>query len=89
MAYDLESDEAEYWVFVEFGHMLRNGDWWPGYHFLTKSVVEMEPMLRDKVREAWAATVVELAGQARVGGPLCRVDSAARVAGPMTRLSPG
>lgn len=70
VAYDLESDQADYWVWVEFGHMTRAGNWWPGYHFLTSSVVEMEGVLRQKVMEAWAATVLELAGQAAVGGVL-------------------
>lgn len=68
VAYDLESDEADYWVWVEFGHMTRSGNWWPGYHFLTSSVVEMEGVLREKVAEAWHETVIELAGQAAIGG---------------------
>jgi len=72
--YDLESDEAEYWVFVEFGHLLRNGAWWPGYYFLTSTVLENEAMIRQKVRLAWSDTVVALAAQARVSavipGPL-------------------
>lgn len=66
VAYDLESDEAEYWVFVEFGHMMRNGQWWEGYHFLMDSVIEMEGVIRDKVREAWARTIVTLAGESAV-----------------------
>ena len=66
--YDLESDEAWYWVFVEFGHMLRDGNWWPGYFFLTSTVIESESLIRQRVREAWGDTVVALAAQARVGG---------------------
>lgn len=64
--YDLESDQADYWIFVEFGHMLRNGNWWPGYHFLSSSVIEMEPQIRQAVRDAWGDTVVILASAARV-----------------------
>lgn len=66
--YDLEAPGANYWVFVEFGHMLRNGAWWPGYHFLSGTVAENEDMIRQKVREAWFDTTVILAAQARVMG---------------------
>lgn len=73
VAYDLESDDAFYWVFVEFGHMTRSGNWWPGYHFLTESVMEMEADIRDAIRMAWNQTVVDLAMQGHVplaGHPL-------------------
>jgi hypothetical protein len=73
VAYDLESDDAFYWVFVEFGHMTRAGNWWPGYHFLTESIMEMEADIRDAVRMAWNQTVVDLAGMQHVplaGHPL-------------------
>ena len=42
VAYDLAAPDAPYWQFVEFGHMLRNGGWWPGYHFLSSTVAEKE-----------------------------------------------
>jgi hypothetical protein len=73
VAYDLESDQADYWVWVEFGHMLRNGDWWEGYHFLSESVIANEGLIRQKVREAWAATVVELGAQAAVVSTIQRI----------------
>jgi hypothetical protein len=72
--YDLESDEAWYWVFVEFGHLLRNGTWWPGYHFLTSTVIENEAMIRQRVRQAWGDTVVILAAQAAVSGAVDALD---------------
>lgn len=66
VAYDLESHEADYWVWVEFGHMMANGQFWEGYRFLTSSVMEMEPQIRQAVREAFADTVVALAGETAV-----------------------
>jgi hypothetical protein len=68
VAYDLMSDGADYWMWVEFGHMLRNGTWWPGYRFLATSVEEMLPAIRQAVRMAWSDTLFDLAGEARVGG---------------------
>ena len=62
--YDFRSDEADYWQFVEFGHMLRNGQWWPGYHFMGQTIVEMQPMLRGKVQQALSDAIVALAGEA-------------------------
>lgn len=71
-AYDLLSEEADYWQWVEFGHMLRNGNWWPGYRFLSSTVVEMQPQIRQAVRYAWSDTIQALAYEARVPGLLSR-----------------
>jgi hypothetical protein len=74
--YDLESPEAFYWVFVEFGHMMRNGQWWEGYHFLQNAVVANETRIRSAVRAAWADTVQVLGAESRVlrgGGRIRRV----------------
>lgn len=34
----IDSPQAAYWAYVEFGHMLRNGEWWEGYHFIENAV---------------------------------------------------
>lgn len=64
--YDLLSDQADYWTYVEFGHWMRNGQWWEGYHFLEDSVIENEAYIRSKVVEAYRDTVQDLAIEARV-----------------------
>lgn len=69
--YDLLSPQADYWVWVEFGHMLRNGAWWPGYHFLGQALQESEAHIRQKVRQAWSDTVIIMASRASLaGGPV-------------------
>lgn len=69
--YDLLSPQADYWIWVEFGHMLRNGAWWPGYHFLGGALLQSEPHIRQKVRQAWSDTVIIMASRASVaGGPV-------------------
>lgn len=66
VAYDLSAPNAEYWFWVEFGHMLRDGRWWPGYHFLGSSIVEMESQIRSAIRRACSKMLLVLAGEARV-----------------------
>lgn len=66
VAYDIHSTEAGYWFWVEFGHMLRNGNWWPGYHFLSSTVIESEAFIRNRVREAVRDTYMQLAAESRV-----------------------
>lgn len=70
VAYDLEADpyDTYYWVFVEFGHMTRAGNWWPGYHFLSSTLMENEVLIQAKVRIALAESVVVLTQQSRVSG---------------------
>ena len=79
--YDLLSEEAEYWRYVEFGHWVfsRNGPWfWPGYHFLETAISENAGYIRQRVREAWADTEIKLVmaakpigtrGRIGIGGP--------------------
>lgn len=66
--YDLLSDQAYYWQWVEFGHWTVAGNWWEGYHFLEGAVIASEAHIRSKVVEAYRDTVMELAIQARVPG---------------------
>jgi hypothetical protein len=63
VAYDLEADpyEAYYWVFVEFGHMTVGGNWWPGYYFLSSTLMENEALIAAKAKQAMAETVTMLA----------------------------
>lgn len=66
--FDLLSNEAEYWRFVEFGFHTRNGEFWPGYHFLEQSIKDNEGYIRSRVREAWADTAIALSREAQVAG---------------------
>ena len=66
MFYDLLSEEAHYWRYVEFGHWIAGThQFWPGYHFLENSIRAHETRIRGAVREAWADTVMRLASEAR------------------------
>jgi len=67
--YELLSEEADYWRFVEFGHWVfsASGPWfWPGYHFLATAIEANEGYIRQRCREAWADTAIVLAMEARV-----------------------
>lgn len=66
--YDILSDEAEYWRFVEFGHFTQSGAWWPGYHMLEMAIKECAGYIRQRVREAWLDTARALAKEAHVPG---------------------
>lgn len=72
VAYDLEADPIDvyYWVFVEFGHMTSAGNWWPGYHFLSSSVMESEALIKAKVNAAMADAMGILMAQARLDSAL-------------------
>jgi hypothetical protein len=67
--YDLLSEDAEYWRYVEFGHWVAAaaGWWfWPGYHMLETGIRANEGYIRQRVREAWADTSIALAMEAHV-----------------------
>jgi hypothetical protein len=64
--YDLYSDQAEYWVFVEFGRLREDGSWWPGYHFLTSAIMRNRGTLQNAVRVAIHETFTLLASESRV-----------------------
>jgi hypothetical protein len=69
--YDLFSEEAKYWRYVEFGHWVASGSgwwFWPGYHFLETAIEENAGYIRQQVREAWADTAIRLAMEAHVPG---------------------
>lgn len=66
--YDLLSEEAEYWRYVEFGFHTRSGQWWPGYHFLEQAIRENEGYIRQRCREAWADAAIILAREGQVPG---------------------
>lgn len=66
--YDILSDEAEYWRWVEFGHFTQSGAWWPGYHMLETAIIECAGYIRQRVREAWLDTARALAREAHVPG---------------------
>lgn len=66
--YELLSDEAEYWRWVEFGHFMANGEFWQGYHMLETAIRANEGYIRSQVRAAWADTAQILAREAKVPG---------------------
>jgi hypothetical protein len=68
--YELLSDEAKYWRWVEFGHWMINGQFWEGYHFLETAIEENAAFIRQRVREAWADTAILMARESKVGGLL-------------------
>jgi hypothetical protein len=72
--YDLLSDEAPYWKWVEFGHWVVNAEtpwFWPGYHYLENAIQTVGiRLLMRSVRAAWHDTVIVLAQEARAASPL-------------------
>lgn len=66
--YQLLSEQAYYWRWVEFGHWMQNGKFWPGYHYLEGALRVHEASIRRAVREAWADTARKLAAEARAAG---------------------
>lgn len=71
--YDLLSDDAEYWQWVEFGHWVVNAKtpwFWPGYHFLEGAIQSVGlSLIMRSLRAAWHDTVIVLAKEARVAHP--------------------
>lgn len=70
--YSLESEQAYYWKWVEFGHMTVAGNWWEGYHFLQNAVDAHRVELLVVARASWA----EAAASMRVEGDFVRLLSA-------------
>ncbi len=67
--YDLFSEVAYYWRWVEFGHWIAGtNSFWPGYHMLENALIAHETKIRGAVREAWQDTVIKLAAEARAPG---------------------
>lgn len=69
VAYDLEAPEAPYWVYVEFGHMTRGGNWWEGYHFLSGALADNWGYVVRKANDAVRDAIVVLAMEARYDIP--------------------
>jgi hypothetical protein len=68
--YELHAGEdAYYWWWVEFGHMTTAGNWWPGYYFLSSTVLEERSYIFRKVQEAVHDSIVALAAWAHVDIP--------------------
>lgn len=70
--YDLLSEDAEYWQWVEFGHWVMNAKqpwFWQGYHLLEDSVVRNHGRIKRALREAWHETAILLASEARTPTP--------------------
>lgn len=71
--YDLLSEEAEYWKWVEFGHWVVNAKtpwFWPGYHYLEGAIRTVGlRVIRRAVRAAWSDAMVKLAAESRAANP--------------------
>jgi hypothetical protein len=65
VAYDLLSDDAEYWQWIEFGHWVAaQKPWfWQGYHMLASAIAESIPAIRRSVKRAWEDTAIKLASE--------------------------
>jgi len=64
------SEEADYWEYIEFGHTMRNGDWWPGYHFIEHSIQVHHGTILQAASRAWLMTEAVLASEARIASVL-------------------
>lgn len=64
--YSLFSNEADYWAYVEFGHMTLTGTWWEGYHFLQNAIDGRQLELMETAKRSWH----EAALAARAGADL-------------------
>lgn len=70
--YDISSEEADYWTYVEFGHWVnsKDGAWfWGGYHLLEDSIHRNRKAIIRACREAWHDTAILLAAEARTPTP--------------------
>lgn len=63
--YVLNSDAADYWAAVEFGHVLPDGSFWPGYHFLSNAVEKNRANIFRAAYEAWVVTAGILSAESR------------------------
>ena len=64
--YQLQSDEAPYWVFMEDGFTTPSGEYWPGYHFFAQAVAANRGRMGKAVAKAWRDTSAVLAAKALV-----------------------
>lgn len=55
--YEILSKEADYWKYVEFGHMLVNGQWWEGYHYIANAIEMNRGLIWDKARQAFSDAI--------------------------------
>ena len=61
--YSLSSDAAEYWQYVEFGHLTTGGNWWSGYHYLGTAVEQNRGNIIMAAAEAWRFTASALSAE--------------------------
>lgn len=73
--YVLTSDAADYWEYVEFGHVTSAGNWWPGYHFLGQAVDAHRSTIIQAAASAWVVTAGRLSveSKALIAGNLVRI----------------
>lgn len=54
--FDIVAEDVDYWAYVEFGHMQRDGNWWEGYHYAAKAMQAHMEALQGASRVAWKTT---------------------------------
>ncbi len=65
VVYRLQSTQAYYWQWIEFGHFVHTKDgpkWWEGYHFFEREIVAHEKAIMAACRRAWSLAVIESQG---------------------------
>lgn len=62
VSYEILSEEAEYWLWVELGHMLRNGAWWEGYHYIENALNANRGKIFDAARDSFHMAAVVTRG---------------------------
>lgn len=58
VSYIFSSASAPYWEYVEFGHMVRGGSWWDGYHFFGNAIDRHKESVIAAARLSWAEAVL-------------------------------
>lgn len=54
--FDIVAQDVDYWAYVEFGHMQRDGNWWEGYHYAATALRANMDALQGAARVAWKMT---------------------------------
>lgn len=62
--YELLSDEADYWIYMEDGFTTANGDWIEGYHFFARAIQANRGRMGKAIAKAWRDASVVLAAKA-------------------------
>lgn len=59
--YQLKSNQAYYWMWVNFGHFTTAGNWWEGYHFFEKAIEMHTQDIVKCAKTAWTMAAKQCA----------------------------